>query len=137
MKVGFIGLGRMGAAMAANLLKAGHELTVYNRTPDKARALSALGARVATRVSDACRGEAVITMLANDEAVHGVVFDDGGLLASASGAVHISMSTIGVSLSARLAAAHATAGQRFIAAPVFGRSRTTVCGRRGSACRCG
>jgi 3-hydroxyisobutyrate dehydrogenase-like beta-hydroxyacid dehydrogenase len=122
MKLGFIGLGRMGTAMAANLLKAGHEVTVYNRTPERARALSALGARPAARVADACGGEAVITMLANDEAVHSVVFDDAGVLASAaSGAAHISMSTISVGLSARLATAHAAASQRFVAAPVFGR----------------
>jgi 3-hydroxyisobutyrate dehydrogenase-like beta-hydroxyacid dehydrogenase len=122
MKLGFIGLGRMGAGMAANLLKAGHEVTVYNRSSGKAQALTALGARVATRVADACRAEAIITMLANDDAVQSVVFDDGGLLASAgTGTVHISMSTIGVGLSARLAAAHAGATQRFIAAPVFGR----------------
>ena len=122
MKVGFIGLGRMGAAMASNLLKAGHEVTVYNRTPGKAEALSALGATIAPRIADACHGEAVITMLANDEAVHSVVFDAGGLLASAGGgALHISMSTISVGLSAQLAAVHAAAGQRFIAAPVFGR----------------
>jgi 3-hydroxyisobutyrate dehydrogenase-like beta-hydroxyacid dehydrogenase len=77
---------------------------------------------VAASVSDACRGEAIITMLSNDEAVQSVVFDGGGVLASAeSGAVHVSMSTISVSLSARLATAHAAAGQRFIAAPVFGR----------------
>jgi 3-hydroxyisobutyrate dehydrogenase-like beta-hydroxyacid dehydrogenase len=122
MKLGFIGLGRMGAGMATNLLKAGHEVTVYNRSSGKAQALSALGASVATRVSDACRAEAVITMLANDDAVQSVVFDDGGILASAgTGTVHISMSTIGVGLSARLAVAHAGARQRFIAAPVFGR----------------
>jgi 3-hydroxyisobutyrate dehydrogenase-like beta-hydroxyacid dehydrogenase len=122
MKLGFIGLGRMGAGMAANLLKAGHELTVYNRSSGKAQALSALGARVATCVADACGGEAIITMLANDDAVQSVVFDDGGILASAAtGTVHISMSTIGVGLSARLATAHAAATQRFIAAPVFGR----------------
>ena len=122
MKLGFIGLGRMGAGMAANLLKAGHEVTVYNRSSGKAQALSELGARVATRVADACRAEAIITMLANDDAVQSVVFDDGGILASAAtGTVHISMSTIGVGLSARLAAAHAGATQRFIAAPVFGR----------------
>jgi len=122
MKLGFIGVGRMGAAMAANLLKAGHEVTVYNRTPDKARVLSSLGARVATCVADACRGEAIITMLSNDEVVHSVVFDGGGVLASAdSGAVHVSMSTISVGLSARLATAHAAARQRFVAAPVFGR----------------
>jgi 3-hydroxyisobutyrate dehydrogenase-like beta-hydroxyacid dehydrogenase len=122
MKLGFIGLGRMGAGMATNLLKAGHEVTVYNRSSGKAQALSALGASVATRVSDACRAETVITMLANDDAVQSVVFDDGGILASAgTGTVHISMSTIGVGLSARLAVAHAGARQRFIAAPVFGR----------------
>ena len=122
MKLGFIGLGRMGAGMAANLLKAGHEVTVYNRSSGKAQALSALGARVATRVAEACHAEAIITMLANDAAVQSVVFDDGGILASAAtGTVHISMSTIGVGLSARLAAAHAGATQRYIAAPVFGR----------------
>ncbi len=122
MKVGFIGLGRMGAAMAANLVKAGHEVTVYNRSADKARALATAGAQVAKRVADACRGEVIITMLANDEAVGSVVFGDGGVLASAGrGALHVSMSTISVSLSAQLAAAHATAGQRFVAAPVFGR----------------
>jgi 3-hydroxyisobutyrate dehydrogenase-like beta-hydroxyacid dehydrogenase len=122
MRVGFIGLGRMGAAMAANLLKAGHEVTVYNRSADKARAMATLGARVAARVADACRAEAVITMLANDEAVHSVVFDDAGVLASAEGGgLHISMSTISVGLSARLTAAHSAAGQRFVAAPVFGR----------------
>jgi 3-hydroxyisobutyrate dehydrogenase-like beta-hydroxyacid dehydrogenase len=112
----------MGSAMAGNLLKAGHEVTVYNRTPDKARALAAQGARVATRVADACRGAAVISMLANDEAVHSVVFEAGGVLESAGrGALHISMSTISVGLSAQLATAHAAAGQRFVAAPVFGR----------------
>jgi 3-hydroxyisobutyrate dehydrogenase-like beta-hydroxyacid dehydrogenase len=122
MKVGFIGLGRMGTAMAANLLKAGHEVTVYNRSPDKAQALSSIGARIAASVADACRGEAVITMLANDEAVQSAVFDDAGVLAStARGGLHISMSTISVGLSARLSAAHAAAGQRFVAAPVFGR----------------
>jgi 3-hydroxyisobutyrate dehydrogenase-like beta-hydroxyacid dehydrogenase len=122
MKLGFIGLGHMGAGMAANLLKAGHEVTVYNRSSGKAQTLSVLGARVATRLAEACRAEAIITMLANDAAVQSVVFDDGGILASAAtGTVHISMSTIGVGLSARLAAAHAGATQRFIAAPVFGR----------------
>jgi 3-hydroxyisobutyrate dehydrogenase-like beta-hydroxyacid dehydrogenase len=122
MKVGFIGLGRMGAGMAANLLKAGHQVSVYNRSPGKTQALATLGAQVAARVSDACHGEAIITMLSNDDALQSVVFDDAGVLASAaSGAVHISMSTIGVGLSARLAAAHASASQRFIAAPVFGR----------------
>jgi 3-hydroxyisobutyrate dehydrogenase-like beta-hydroxyacid dehydrogenase len=122
MKVGFIGLGNMGAAMAANLLKAGHEVTVYNRTPGKALALAALGARIARSVSEACRGEVVMTMLANDEAVEIIVLEREGVLASlAAGALHISSSTISVPLSQRLSQAHAQHGQRYLAAPVFGR----------------
>ena len=122
MKVGFIGLGHMGAAMAANLVKAGHEVTVYNRTPDRTRALAAVGARVATRVSDASRGDAVMTMLANDEAVEAVVLGAEGVIASLRpGALHVSTSTISVALSQRLSEEHAKHGQRYVAAPVFGR----------------
>src|SRR5215471_8868545 len=66
MKVGFIGLGHMGSGMAANLLRAGHEVTVFNRSADKRRPLIDLGAREATKVADACTGEVVITMLAED-----------------------------------------------------------------------
>jgi 3-hydroxyisobutyrate dehydrogenase-like beta-hydroxyacid dehydrogenase len=122
MKIGFIGLGRMGSAMAANLVKAGHDVTVFNRTPEKRQALVKLGAREAARVSDACQGEAVITMLADDAAASGVVFGKGGIIESlAKGAIHVSMSTISVSLSRELTQAHANAGQRLVAAPVFGR----------------
>src|SRR2546430_661834 len=93
MKIGFIGLGRMGAAMATNLVKAGHDVTVFNRNPEKRRALLELGAHEA-----------------------------GGVVESlAKGAIHLSMSTISVALSQRLAETHAHAGQRFVAAPVFGR----------------
>ena len=122
MDVGFIGLGRMGAAMAQNLLKAGHRVTVYNRTRAKAEALAAKGALVAERVADVCRGEVLITMLSDDAAVEGVVFGDGGALSALGrNAVHISMSTISVALSDRLAEAHRNSGQHYIAAPVFGR----------------
>jgi len=122
MDVGFIGLGHMGAGMAANLLRAGHRVTVYNRTPSRARPLVEQGARAATRVRDACGGDAVITMLADDASVEPVVFgDDGMIRALREGAIHISMSTISVALSERLATAHAHARQRFVAAPVFGR----------------
>ena len=122
MKVGLIGLGNMGSGMAANLLKGGHEVTVYNRTPSKAQALVAQGARYAAEVADACRGEAVITMLADDSAVESVVFGDAGVIRNlAKGAIHISSSTISVALSEKMAAAHAASGQRFVSAPVFGR----------------
>ena len=122
MHTGFIGLGHMGAAMAANLLKAGHEVTVHNRRADKAAPLIALGATRAARLADASRGNAVMTMLADDHAVEDGVFGDGGILATLKpGAVHVSCSTISVALSRRLAKAHAAAGQLYVAAPVFGR----------------
>jgi len=122
MKVGIIGLGHMGAGMATSLLRAGHDATVYNRTPGKVQALVEQGAHAAARVADACRGDAVVTMLADDGAVEGVVFGENGVIGSlGKGAIHISMSTISVALSERLAAAHVNAGQRFVAAPVFGR----------------
>src|SRR5713101_2925975 len=122
MKTGFIGLGRMGSAMAANLVKAGHDVTVFNRDPEKSRSLLELGAHQATSIADACNGEAVITMLADDTAVTDIALADGGIVGKLrQGAIHISMSTISVGLSKELARAHAKAGQRFVAAPVFGR----------------
>jgi 3-hydroxyisobutyrate dehydrogenase-like beta-hydroxyacid dehydrogenase len=130
MKVGFIGLGHMGRGMAANLLKAGHEVTVYNRTPAKAEALAALGAKIADEVADACHGAAVMTMLANDQAVEDVVFGYGGVLAHLpKGAIHISSSTISVGLAERLTAAHAGQGRGFISAPVFGRPDVAAAGQ--------
>ena len=122
MKVGFVGLGRMGSGMARNLLKAGHTLTVFNRTQDKAGPLQALGARVAEQPSGVALSDVVITMLADDRAVEDVMFGEAGLLRTMSGhAIHISMSTISVDLSERLTSAHREAGQTFVAAPVFGR----------------
>ncbi len=122
MRIGFIGLGNMGSAMAANLIKAGHDVTAYNRSRTKVDALAADGARPAASIAEACDGDMVISMLANDEAVAGVTFGDEGIVASlARGATHVSSSTISVSLSERMTAAHAEAGQQFVAAPVFGR----------------
>jgi 3-hydroxyisobutyrate dehydrogenase-like beta-hydroxyacid dehydrogenase len=122
MKVGFIGLGNMGSAMASSLLKAGHELTVHNRTAAKAQPLVEQGAKYGAQLADACHGDAVITMLADDSALESTVFGNGGVLQSLrKGAIHISSSTISVALSERLTAAHENAGQRFVSAPVFGR----------------
>jgi 3-hydroxyisobutyrate dehydrogenase-like beta-hydroxyacid dehydrogenase len=122
MDVGFIGLGNMGGAMARNLLKAGHRVTAYNRTRAKAEMLAADGARVVDRPGEASRGDAVITMLADDDAVESVTFGDGNIFASlGANTVHVSMSTISVALSERLARMHEKAGHAFVAAPVFGR----------------
>jgi 3-hydroxyisobutyrate dehydrogenase-like beta-hydroxyacid dehydrogenase len=122
MKVGFIGLGNMGAGMAMNLLKAGHELTVYNRTPAKVKALVESGAQSAASVAEACRDDVVFTMLADDDAVESVVFGQAGVIASLRpDAIHISSSTISLALSEKLTVAHTNKNQRFISAPVFGR----------------
>jgi 3-hydroxyisobutyrate dehydrogenase-like beta-hydroxyacid dehydrogenase len=122
MKIGFLGLGQMGAGMAANLLKAGHEMTVYNRSLAKTLPLAAQGAKVADQVAAACAGEAVFSMVADDKALEAMAFGEDGILAVLPrNAVHISASTISVALSERLTEAHAKAGQRFVAAPVFGR----------------
>src|SRR5258708_39959035 len=122
MRVGFIGLGNMGSAIAANLLKSGHEVTVFNRTASKAEPLVKQGARYAAQVADACQGDAVMTMLSDDHAVESVVFGDAGIASSLhKGAVHISLSTISVALSQKLTAAHAAPGRRFVPAPRFGR----------------
>jgi 3-hydroxyisobutyrate dehydrogenase-like beta-hydroxyacid dehydrogenase len=123
MKIAFLGLGNMGTPMARNLLRAGNDVTVWNRTLSKAHELRADHAKVADSVADATAGaDVAITMLADDHAVSSAVLDAGGILDNlASGAVHISMSTISVALSQRLAAEHAKRGQHYFAAPVFGR----------------
>ncbi len=130
MKVGFIGLGRMGAGMASNLIRAGHEVTVYNRSPEKMDPLRDLGAKTAKRVSEACDGAVVFTMLADDGAVEHAVFGEDGILKHlAAGAIHISSSTISVSLVERIVAAHAEAGQGYVSAPVFGRPDAAAAGQ--------
>ena len=130
MKVGFVGLGHMGSGMAASLLKAGHEVIVFNRTRAKAKPLIAQGAKVVDSVADACRESAVLTMLANDHAVESLVLGKGRIIDSLPrGGIHISSSTISVALSEALAEAHAKAGQHFVAAPVFGRPDVAAAGR--------
>lgn len=113
----------MGSGMARNLLRAGHELTVYNRSRNKAEALVGDGARVADTPADACDGcEAAMTMLSDDHAVEEVVFGDHGIAGALRvGAVHVSSSTISTAMARRLEAAHTAAGQGFLSATVFGR----------------
>ena len=130
MKVGFIGLGQMGSGMAGNLLKAKHEVSIYNRTAGKTENLVRLGANAPGEISMVSMSDAVITMLANDAAVEDVVFGNYGVLKSLPrNAVHISCSTISVTLSKRLAEAHQAAGQHFLAAPVFGRPDAAAAGK--------
>jgi 3-hydroxyisobutyrate dehydrogenase-like beta-hydroxyacid dehydrogenase len=131
MKIGFIGLGHMGAGIAANLLKAKHQVVVWNRSAAKTRPLVEAGAVPATSPRDAAAGcEAVLTMVADDSALESVLHGDQGLLTGlGKGAVHISMSTIAVATADRLAEEHASHGLRFICAPVFGRPDTAAAGK--------
>jgi len=130
MKIGFVGLGNMGQAMARNLCKTGHTVSVYNRTRSRAEELEADGALVVDTPSDASRGDIVITMLSDDAAVETAVLGEGGLIyALRQETVHISMSTISAALSKRLAEAHHRAGRAYVAAPVFGRPDAAAAGK--------
>jgi 3-hydroxyisobutyrate dehydrogenase-like beta-hydroxyacid dehydrogenase len=130
MNVGFIGLGRMGQAMARNLLKAGHRVFVYNRTRSRAEELRDEGAEVADSPAAACKGDIVITMLADDDAVEEIILGSGGVIrALREGAIHLSMSTITVRFCEVLTEAHHAAGQHFVAAPVFGRPEAAAAAR--------
>jgi 3-hydroxyisobutyrate dehydrogenase-like beta-hydroxyacid dehydrogenase len=114
--IGFAGLGRMGRAMAQNLVAAGFPVRAWNRTPGKAPP-GAVEKRSVREVAQECR--VVITMLADDSAVESVARE---LLESLpKGGVHLGMSTVSVALSRKLAQEHAGRGQRYVAAPVFGR----------------
>src|ERR1700759_4412284 len=110
MKIGFIGLGQMGTGIARNLIGAEHEVTVYNRTRSHAEPFAGEGARVADTPADAATdAEIIMTMLADDAAVEHVVFgENGAIKALPKGAVHVSLSTISVALSARLSEVHQT-----------------------------
>ncbi|KAB1073415.1 NAD(P)-dependent oxidoreductase [Methylobacterium planeticum] len=119
MDVGVIGLGRMGQGMAASLIRAGHTVRVWNRSPDAAKAVA--GAKPVASAAEAFRGDAAITMLADDAALRGVIVEGGLLDSPERPGLHLGMSTISVSLAAELAALHERAGVPYVAAPVFGR----------------
>lgn len=133
MKVGFIGLGRMGQAIAHRVLGGGHELVVYNRTPAKAASLGNAGAEIAASIAGACEGrEIVITMLSDDAALNEVALAKGGLRDSLpEGAIHLAMGTHGVGAIRSLAVAHAEARQTLVAAPVLGRPDVAAAGQLG------
>jgi 3-hydroxyisobutyrate dehydrogenase-like beta-hydroxyacid dehydrogenase len=121
MKIGVIGLGRMGAGVAENLLKAGHDVTVWNRSPEPVAELVAKGAVAAKAPEDALQGEALFSILASDSAMRKVGLD-GPLLARATkGLIHLNLATISVAFARELAAAHDKHGLIYIASPVFGR----------------
>ncbi len=125
LRVAFVGLGLMGRGMAANLIRAGHQLTVYNRTPERANALAALGARVASTAAEAARGAEVVGMcVTDDQAVEEVALGSEGVLSgSAPGQLIVDHSTISPEHTRRLAARAVEAGAEWVDAPVTGGDR--------------
>lgn len=121
MDVGFIGLGLMGKAMAANLLRAGHRLRVWNRSPDAARELVESGATLVPQPSDLARAEVLMSMLADDESTRSVLLGAGVLERAPRGLIHVNLATISVALAKELAQLARERGIGYVAAPVFGR----------------
>jgi 3-hydroxyisobutyrate dehydrogenase-like beta-hydroxyacid dehydrogenase len=121
MKIGFIGLGRMGHHVAANLLKAGHQVTVWNRSLAPVQALAEKGATAAKSPEEAVKGDAVFSMLSNDQVMREIGLAGPLLEKAAKGLIHVNLATISVEFAKELAAAHRRAGLSYISAPVFGR----------------
>lgn len=120
----------MGSPMARNLLRAGHELTVYNRSREKAKPLAAEGARIAESPAAAVHGvDAILTMLSDDAAVEQATFGENGIAGALGGAIHVSASTISTAMARRLAAEHARRGESYLSAPVFGRPEAAQAGK--------
>src|SRR5689334_10890684 len=130
MRIGFIGVGRMGQGMSARLLSGGHDLLIYNRTSGKTGDLEKAGAKVAPTIADACRGrELVISMVADDVALDEVTLKRGGVRDSLEkNAVYVSMGTHSASAIQSVSAALAERGLAFVAAPVLGRPDAAAAG---------
>ena len=121
MEVGVIGVGRMGSAMARNLLKAGHTVHLYDPVQEPLRALTKDGGKIAASAKDAFRGDAVISMLPNDDAMRAVFMAGDALPAGGSATIHINMATASVACAQELTALHRARGVPYLAACVWGR----------------
>jgi 3-hydroxyisobutyrate dehydrogenase-like beta-hydroxyacid dehydrogenase len=128
MKIGFVGLGNMGQAMAANLLKGGHQLVVWNRSPGPVQMLVDQGAVAATDPAQAFAVDVVFSMLADDKALREVLLESGLLNTLQAPLIHVNMATIAVAFADDLAARHEEKGVRYIAAPVLGRPNVAATG---------
>jgi 3-hydroxyisobutyrate dehydrogenase-like beta-hydroxyacid dehydrogenase len=129
MEIGFIGLGQMGKAIATNLIRAGHRVHVWNRSPAPAQELAALGAIVAAEPADAARGEALMTMLADDDAHRSVLIGAGVYERAPRGLIHVNLATVSVTLVRELTVLAGKRGLAYVAAPVFGRPEVAQSGK--------
>ena len=128
MRVGFIGSGPIGKAMASRLLKAGHQLSLYDPAREIPEALESAGGKVASSVQDVCSwADAVFTMLPTDEVAEAVILGPGGVAQSLpETAIHIGSSTVSIECSDRIVKAHRDAGKEYVSAPVLVRSEGTA-----------
>lgn len=129
MKIGFLGLGGMGAAMATNLINAGHQVIAWNRSQGALEPLLALGAQAAVDPAQAFDVELVISMLADDDSTRAVLIDSGALASAQAGLIHLSMATLSTAFVGELVELHCAQGVEFIAAPVFGRTDVAAAGK--------
>ncbi len=129
MKIGFVGLGAMGAGIAGRLVEAGHDVTVWNRSRAACEPLAAKGAKVAASVEETLGGAALFSMLASDAAIRATGLDGPALDGAAKGLVHCNMATVSPALAREMAAAHAARGLGYVAAPVFGRPNVAAEGQ--------
>jgi 3-hydroxyisobutyrate dehydrogenase-like beta-hydroxyacid dehydrogenase len=123
MKIGFIGLGAMGTAIARNLAAAGHEVVAWNRSGGQVE-----GVRMVPTPEEALDADVLMTMLSDDDAIRKVVLDSDLLARARSGLVHVVQSTISVAFAHELVAAHASAGVTYVSAPVLGRPDVAAAG---------
>ncbi|WP_045728861.1 NAD(P)-dependent oxidoreductase [Xanthomonas sp. GPE 39] len=129
MNIGFLGLGTMGQPIAHNLLRAGHALTVWNRSTDAAQPLVEAGAQLVAQPAQAVRAPVLFSMLADDTAVRETLLERGALDALTAGSVHVNMATISVALARELSALHAERGVAYLAVPVLGRPEVAAAGQ--------
>jgi 3-hydroxyisobutyrate dehydrogenase-like beta-hydroxyacid dehydrogenase len=129
MSIGFVGLGAMGHHMAANLLRSGQPVHVWNRNPEPAAALVAKGAKAAATPAECGIADVVFSMLADDEVTRKVLVDGGVLDAMAPGSIHVNMATVSVGFAREMAALHVEKGIGYVAAPVLGRVDVAEAGK--------
>lgn len=134
MDIGFIGLGHMGAGVAANLLKTGHALRVWNRSPGPVEALERQGAVAAKTAAEALSGEVAFSMLSQDEVIDEVLVASGALDAARAGLIHVNLATVSVAYAQRMETEHARRGLVYVAAPVLGRPEVAAKGELNVIC---
>ncbi|WP_335936517.1 NAD(P)-dependent oxidoreductase [Streptomyces sp. PTD5-9] len=128
MTVGFVGLGAMGQGMAANLVRAGHRVLVWNRSPEPVATLVGRGAEAADGLAGVFAADVVVSMLASDTVVERLLLDPA-LLSAASATVHMNMATVSPALADRAEALHADHGIGYLSAPVLGRPPVAAAGQ--------